>query len=416
MVVSRSVAILGGGISGLSTAHYLLSNAAKHSVSISKCYILESQSRFGGWLHSRSFGPNADDIFELGPRTISINSYAGTNVIALVLNIFEIFYSQNQTIFLQAGDIGLGDSVKFVSKKSPNFSKRFVVIDGKLFELPSKLIHLFQSRKPFKPFISYLAKDWRTPPVQIKPGEDLSVDAFFRYRFAPEIADYLVNPLCIGITGGNSKALSMKSMFSNVLKKEQQFGSVVRGMFSSSEDIRADLADHWLVKKSVEEKWAVFSFDGGIQRLPDNLCSQFAKNHASTVELMPDTEVTNLTFTENKVMISADKTDVDMSSPVNLQVDHIFSSIPSFKLATLLPGHQKLKSSLKAIPTCHMALVSMQFDRDVLPESLNGFGFLVPLKENSPILGVTFDSCIFPSKTSQGTKLTVSSTYKKCKN
>lgn len=98
MVVSRSVAILGGGISGLTTAHYLLSNAAKHSVSISKCYILERQSRFGGWLHSRSFGPNADDIFELGPRTISTNSYAGTNVIALVFRAFKNIFCKNQPV------------------------------------------------------------------------------------------------------------------------------------------------------------------------------------------------------------------------------------------------------------------------------------------------------------------------------
>lgn len=389
MAASRSVAILGGGISGLTTAYYLLSNAAKHSVSISKCYVLESQSRFGGWLHSRSFGPNADDIFELGPRTISTNSYAGTNVVAL------------------AGDIGLGDCVKAVDKKSPNFSKRFVAIDGKLFVLPSKLIHLFQARKPFKPFISYMVKDWRTPPVQIKPGDDMSVDAFFRYRFAPEIADYLVNPLCIGITGGNSSALSMQSMFPNVLKKEQKFGSVVRGMFSSNEDIYADLADHWLVKKSVQEKWAVFSFDGGVQRLPDRLCTELKENYSSAIELMPDTEVTNLTFTENKVMISADKADADLSSSLNLQVDHVFSSIPAFKLASLLSGHEELKSTLKAIPTVHMAVVSLQFDREVLPKVVHGFGFLVPLKENSPILGVTFDSCIFQSEASQGTKLTV---------
>lgn len=308
---------------------------------------------------------------------------------------------------MQAGDIGLGSSVKSIAKNSSNFSKRYVVIDGKLFELPSKLIHMFQSRKPFKPFISYLVKDWRTPPVQIKPGDDLSVDAFFRYRFAPEIADYLVNPLCIGITGGNSKTLSMQSMFPNVLKKEQTFGSVVRGMFSSSEDIYADLADHWLVKKSVQEKWAVFSFDGGIQRLTDRLCAQLEESYSSAVELIPDTEVTNLTFTENKVMISADKSDVDMNSSVNLQVDHVFSSIPAYKLASLLSGHEKLKSTLRAIPTVHMAVVSMQFDREVLPKSFNGFGFLVPLKENSPILGVTFDSCIFPSEASQGTKLTV---------
>ena len=84
MATSRTVAILGGGISGLSTAYYLLTNATKYGISIGKVYLLESQPRFGGWLNTVSFGPNIDDHFELGPRTISTNSYAGINVIALV--------------------------------------------------------------------------------------------------------------------------------------------------------------------------------------------------------------------------------------------------------------------------------------------------------------------------------------------
>lgn len=301
------------------------------------------------------------------------------------------------------------ESVKYVSKKSSNFKKRYVAIDGKLFQLPSKLSHLVSSRKPFKPFLSYLYKDWRTPPVEVLPDEDISVDAFFRYRFGAEIADYLVNPLCTGIAGGNSEELSMRSMFPNVFLKEQKFGSFVRGMFSS-QDIYGELADHWLVKQSVDEQWAVFSFKCGIQTLADQLCKRLSQQHSSIVEMMPNTKITNLTFAHNTATISADETDVDISRTRTLQVDHVFSCIPAYKLASLLSGQSKLKSTLKAIPTVHMAVVSLYFDRKVLPDYLTGFGFLVPSREKSPILGVTFDSCIFPSETNHGTKLTVCGT------
>lgn len=84
----RSVAILGGGISGLSSAYYLLDSAAKRGISLAKVYLLESQPRFGGYLQTASYGPNVDQHFELGPRTISTNSYAGTNAIALVFISF----------------------------------------------------------------------------------------------------------------------------------------------------------------------------------------------------------------------------------------------------------------------------------------------------------------------------------------
>ena len=308
-------------------------------------------------------------------------------------------------MFSQAGDVGLGANVKYVSKKSANFNKRYVVIDGKLFQLPSKVTDLFQYRKPFRPFISYLIKDWRTPPVRVQPDEDISVDAFFKYRFGAEIADYLVSPLCIGITGGDSKALSMKSMFPNVFLKEQTLGSVVKGMFAR-QDIRGDLADHWLVKRSVEQKWAVFSFDHGIQTLSDKLCTHLEQNFPSVVEMMPNTEIAEVKLGPNDATITAEQK--NSNSTLQLQVDHLFSSLPAFELATVLaPGHAKLKSYLQSISTVNMAVVALQFDRKVLPDHLNGFGFLVPSKENSPVLGVTFDSCIFPGDHSHGTKLTV---------
>lgn len=82
---SKSIAIIGGGISGLSTAFYLLKNAVKHGKPIRKVFILETQSRFGGWLQTSSNPNDENDFFELGPRTISTNSYGGVNAIALVI-------------------------------------------------------------------------------------------------------------------------------------------------------------------------------------------------------------------------------------------------------------------------------------------------------------------------------------------
>lgn len=84
----KSVAILGGGISGLSAAHYLLKSCRQNGVSLSKVYLIESKPRFGGWLQTvrneDPANPNNNSYFELGPRTISLNSYAGSNALVLV--------------------------------------------------------------------------------------------------------------------------------------------------------------------------------------------------------------------------------------------------------------------------------------------------------------------------------------------
>ena len=51
-----------------------------------------------------------------------------------------------------------------------------------------------------------------------------------------------------------------------------------------------------------------------------------------------------------------------------------------------------------------MHVVNVIYDGHVLPA--NGFGYLVPAQEPSDILGVVFDSCVFPTEVPT-TRLTV---------
>ncbi|OTF80321.1 protoporphyrinogen oxidase-like protein [Euroglyphus maynei] len=383
--MAKSIAILGSGISGLSTAYYLIEKSIQNGVRIGKIYLLEQQSRVGGWLQSKPI-PNTDgEHFELGPRTISLNSYAGINVLSLV------------------NSIGLADQVRWVSKHSKSFKRRYVVIDGQLRLLPSSLSDLFIRRPPFKPFFYYLLNDLRQPPVKIDDPitDDISVDNFFRQRFGEDIARYLINPLCMGITGGDSRSLSMRSIFASLFQKEQTYGSIVKSMFKK-EDIFRDLRHDHLVSRSIDEKWAVFSFRQGIETLPKRLSSLLAENYPTQVELILDTKVEGIEFP------SSDKCVINVvhkqrgSVADKIKVDHCFSSIPAIHLGSLIEKDQ-LKSTLLSIKTVHMAVVCMKFDSEIIPSDM-GFGFLVPASENSNILGVTFDSCIFPERQ---TKLTV---------
>lgn len=79
------IAILGGGISGLSTAWYL-SKAAPATVSIT---LIEAANRTGGWLHSdRVQDPRHDDgsiLLERGPRSLRPQGISGLNTLELVM-------------------------------------------------------------------------------------------------------------------------------------------------------------------------------------------------------------------------------------------------------------------------------------------------------------------------------------------
>jgi hypothetical protein len=76
----RSIAILGGGITGLSAAHYL----ARELPTI-KITIYDSSDRLGGWLQSRRFDVgNGNVLFESGPRTLRPNTIPGMATAELV--------------------------------------------------------------------------------------------------------------------------------------------------------------------------------------------------------------------------------------------------------------------------------------------------------------------------------------------
>ncbi|KPM06002.1 protoporphyrinogen oxidase-like protein [Sarcoptes scabiei] len=313
--MKKSVAILGGGISGLSSAYYLLRKSLSKGLNLDRVYLLEESSRFGGWLHSKPIENvpnqtrvNQSNYFELGPRTISLNSYAGINVLALV------------------NSLGLSAQTKSIPKQSLSFKRRYIIIDDKL-----------------------------------------------RFRL-----------------------LSMRSVFPSILKKEQTYGSVVRGMFAK-EDIWKDLKTDSLVVESIRDKWAVFSFEKGIETLPKKLLSTLQEEFGSKIIVKPCTKVIGLRFNENGKNVVSAENDID------LEVDHIFSSIKANSLARLLPSrYGLLKQTLESIETVSMAVVCLQFDETLIPID-KGFGFLIPSSEKSDILGVTFDSCIFPKPSTQVT-------------
>ncbi|TNN27762.1 Protoporphyrinogen oxidase [Liparis tanakae] len=72
-----TVAVLGGGIGGLAASYYLCK-----SPQVAKVILLESSSRFGGWLWSTRRADGA--VFEHGPRGIRPAGAVGRNTLNMV--------------------------------------------------------------------------------------------------------------------------------------------------------------------------------------------------------------------------------------------------------------------------------------------------------------------------------------------
>jgi myosin-crossreactive antigen len=79
----KHIAILGGGITGLSAAHYLT-----RELPTAKITIYEASNRLGGWLHSKSVNVgNGNVVFESGPRTLRPHTPAGMATVEMVCSI-----------------------------------------------------------------------------------------------------------------------------------------------------------------------------------------------------------------------------------------------------------------------------------------------------------------------------------------
>ncbi|XP_068631000.1 protoporphyrinogen oxidase [Battus philenor] len=367
-------AILGGGLGGLSTGYYLLKNNLSNNNNL-KFLLLEATNYCGGWIKSIK---TKDYVFEQGPRTIRPKGVVGLNT----LNMIQ--------------DLGLSEHVLPIKSDHPAAKNRMIYANNSLHLLPSGFKGVFQRNEPFsKPLIYAIFKDLWNPHKQL---QDDSIYNFVERRFGKEIADYAIAPMICGICAGDAKEISVKFLMRTLFEWEQNHGGVVKGMFKSMFKTKSesDMQLSELAKKAQEEKWNVYTIKGGIANFPASLLQHLKENN---VDIKLNNKVREIQFVDSSTVKLIN------NSGEEIITNHVYSSIPSHALADLVvKQHPELAENLKEIPFVTVGIVNLYFKTNKTLIS-PAFGFLVPPIENSPILGVVFDSCCIPDQ--NGTVLTV---------
>lgn len=372
-IFTSMAAILGGGLGGLSTGYYLLKNNVISNNNL-KLFLLEATNSCGGWIKSIR---TKDYIFEQGPRTIRPKGVTGLNT----LNMIQ--------------DLGLSEHVYPITPEHPAAKNRMIYVNQCLHTLPSNIKSVFQTTQPFsKPLIYAVFYDLKQPQ---KHMQDDSIYNFVERRFGKEIADYAIAPMICGICAGDAKEISVKFLMKTLFEWEQSHGGVMKGfmksIFRSKSGDTLELSD--LARKAQEEKWNVYSIKGGLETFPTALCDHLKNNK---VDIQMNTKIEEIDFVDSSTVLM--KNNIGET----LQAHHVYSSIPSHALAKLVnKQHPELAKSLNEIPFVTVGIVNLFFEAEQLITP--AFGFLVPPIENSPILGVVFDSCCIPDQ--NGTVLTV---------
>src|SRR4030095_4943526 len=193
------VAIVGGGIAGLTAAYEL----RKRGLGVR---VLEAGTRAGGVITTERFD---GWVIDGGPDSMLVQKPAA---VALCRE--------------------LGIAERLVSTLTPRTAyvlrdDRFHAIqEGSFLGFPIKFSALARSS------LFTVGGRLRMACEALVPrggdGEDESIASFVRRRFGQEAVEYLADPLLAGIHAGDAERLSMRALFPRLLEAERQSGSVIR--------------------------------------------------------------------------------------------------------------------------------------------------------------------------------------------
>jgi oxygen-dependent protoporphyrinogen oxidase len=357
----NSVAVVGGGITGLTAAFYL----TRGGIPVT---LYEKTDRVGGAIRSTL---DQGFLAEDGPSQITETPEVAALVEDLQLEARRLY-------------------------PSPEAKARFIVKHGQLMEVPASPLGLLGTK-----LFSGSAKLRLLAEPFIKRGDaasDESVADFVRRRLGRELLDYAVDPLISGIYAGDPSRLSLRSAFPKLRELEQTGGSLTAGalglLFKGNN--RGYHKDQQLAaapKKKNARGRVLFSFDAGCQVLPDTLAGRLG----SSIRL--STPITGIARTDrgwNVTVMAGDREETNSHSAVLL-------AAPAHELGSLANGARGSVSfaPLNEIIYPPIARVTLGFREDQFPAPIRGFGFLVPSKERFRILGTVFASCVYPGRAPQ---------------
>jgi oxygen-dependent protoporphyrinogen oxidase len=344
------VLIIGAGITGLAAARFL---EEKGIGSV----ILERDTRPGGTIRT----DRVDGfLVESGPNSALDTSPA----------LHELF------------DLaGVESSLEYANRESNN---RYIVRGGRLNSLPMSpaaflRTPLFSASSKLR-----LLKEPFIPPTD--PAGDTTLADFVRRRLGGEFLDYAINPFVAGVYAGNPEELSVRSGFPKLWELEQKHGSLIKGAIMGARERRK--------RKTVSKQSArLFSFRNGMQEMVDALCRGRARR------IVTGAAIERIEKTRDGFAVTARAN----GGAARYESRALLLSIPAHAYGGLdFAFDFPLRPSFAKIVYPPVAVVFFGYRRNPARVPLDGFGFLIPKKENRAILGTIWSSTVFPGRAPDG--------------
>jgi len=346
------VAVVGGGISGLSSAYYL----AERGIG---CTLIERQARLGGVIDTERI---QGCVLEAGP---------------------DSFISQKPWALQLIRELGLRDDV---IGSNDHLRITYVVKGGRLVPLPDGLLLMIPTK--ILPLLRTSLLGWgtklrmglewfRRPAAGALP--DQSVAGFVAGHYGQQAVDYLAEPLLAGVYGGDPEKLSVASVLPRFVELAQKYGSLTRGV----------LHERRKTARQAKGMPLFQTLKGGLGQLVEALVAQ----------TRPAPEVIHGTAEALERHPAGYRVRVN---GVWLEAAHVVLACPAYQAGALVgPVEGELAALLNAIPYSNSITISLGYERAGFRHPLNGFGFLVPKKERSLMVACTWVGTKFSHRVAQ---------------
>ncbi|MCZ6701602.1 MAG: protoporphyrinogen oxidase [Ignavibacteria bacterium] len=344
---SKKVIILGAGISGLTTA-YLLHKEGYNII------VLEKNDKVGGSIETVM---ENNFLFDRGPN----NALETTPIIAQLVE-----------------ELNLMDQLVYANKAG---NKRYILRNNVLIALPMSPLAFFKSnlfsgraklRLMKEPFIG-----------KSLDGYHQSIAEFVTRRLGQEFLDYAINPFVAGVYAGNPEDLSVKSAFPKLYALEEKYGGLILGTIRSMRKRKKR-------KEQSKQSAKMFSFKDGMKVLPEAIKTSLGnrvKLSAPVVSIKRTGDGNyGVAYKEGKQILT-------------LLADVVLSTIPAYNAADLF-GHfdHGLNKHLLSVYYPPVLVLYLVYNKNDIGQPLDGFGFLIPSKEDKSFLGAIWSSVIFPNR------------------
>ena len=363
----KRVVVVGGGISGLSTAYFLQESVRESDRNV-EVLLIEKESHLGGSIvteHVDGF------VVEGGP---------------------DCFLSEKPWALKLCERLGMEDQLLNTNENR----RTFILSKGRLHNLPEGFMLLVPTS--FMPFIQSslisplgkirMAMDWFIP--RKKTDEEESLAQFVCRRLGREALEKIAEPLVAGIHASVPETMSLKATFPRFLDLEQEYGSLIRGMLAR----RKKFLQFAKNRKGPSRTMFVTLRQG----MGDLIGTLQGRLNADSILLERGVAALDRTKQGGSSLYT-----LTLEGGEKLNADAVVMAAPSFVSGDLMAGlDEPLRDLLWTIPYVSSAIVHLAYRKPEIHHPLDGFGFIVPRTEKRDIMASTWTSVKFAHRVPEG--------------